>query len=55
MKKILFVMIAVIAMSFAACGNKTISTSAKSDSDTVLVDSTDTTVADTLTADSVNK
>lgn len=49
MKKILVVFAAIVAISFASCGNSTKSTaSVKNDSDTVVVD----TVADSVTVDS---
>ena len=46
MKKLLFVAVAMIAMSFVACGDKTVN---KSENDSVKVD---TTVVDTLVVDS---
>lgn len=51
MKKILFVLAAVVTMSFASCGNKTTTCGTANDStatDTTVVDSTatDSTVAD---------
>lgn len=54
MKKLAFVFAAVVAVSFASCGNK--AQTAEVDTDSVeVVDSADTTaaVADTVAADSV--
>ncbi len=48
MKKLVFVFAAMLAMTFASCGNATSSASVANDSDTVVVD----TVADSLTVDS---
>ena len=48
MKKILVVFAAIVAISFASCGNSTQSTASVNDSDTVVVD----TVADSVTVDS---
>lgn len=59
MKKLAFVFAAVVAVSFASCGNKT-EQGACCDSDSVVVDSVvadsvvaDSTVADSTVADSV--
>ena len=46
MKKILFVVAAVIVCSFASCGNKTVGSESTCDSDSVAVDSIE--VVDTL-------
>ena len=50
MKKLVLMFVAVIAISFASCGNKTQAPVANADSDTVAVDSavgaTDTVAAD---------
>ena len=54
MKKLVFMFVAVAAISFASCGNK--AQTAEVDTDSVeVVDSADTTaaVADTVAADSV--
>lgn len=51
MKKLVFMFITVVAMSFAACGNKT-ATSGVNDSDSVVVDTVDTVVVDSAVADS---
>lgn len=47
MKKILFVLTAVVTLSFASCGNKTTGYGAGADST-----ATDTTVVDSVAADS---
>ena len=52
MKKILFAAVAVVAMGFASCGNKT--TLVEPETDSVSVDSVDTVSVDTLNADSLN-
>jgi hypothetical protein len=54
MKKLVFLFVTVIAMSFMACGNKTANGGAN-DSDSVAVDSVvvDSVVADSIVADSV--
>ena len=54
MKKLVFMFVAIAAISFASCGNKTAQTAATADSDTAQVDTTvaDTTVADSAAADS---
>jgi hypothetical protein len=51
MKKLVFMFVAVAAISFASCGNKT--EQAPAEVDTVAVDSTDTIAADTVAADTV--
>ena len=48
MKKLVFMFVAIAAISFASCGNKTAQNTASADSDTAQVD---TTVADTAAAD----
>ncbi len=61
MKKLVFMFVAVAAISFASCGNKTAQAEAvDSDSiavvdsaDTVAADTADTVAADTVAADSV--
>ena len=50
MKKLVFMFVAIAAISFASCGNKTAEPVANADSDTAVVDSV---VADTAVADSV--
>ena len=54
MKKLVFMFVAIAAISFASCGNKTAQTAATADSDSVQVDSTvaDSAAADTTVADS---
>lgn len=52
MKKLLFLFVAVAAMSFASCGNKTVAEAPVEDSDSVAVDTLDTTVVDSA-ADTV--
>lgn len=51
MKKILFAMVAFVAISFTACGNKT-QAAGEVDSDSVVVDSFE--VVDTLVTDSLS-
>ena len=53
MKKLVFVFMAVVAMTFAACGNKTAGTASVNDSDSVVVDSLDTISLDSMVFDSV--
>ena len=54
MKKLVFMFVAIAAISFASCGNKTAQDTASADSDTAQVDTTaaDTAAADTAAADS---
>ena len=54
MKKLVFMFVAVAAISFASCGNKTAQAEAAVDSDSIaeVVDSADTVAADTAAADS---
>ena len=54
MKKLVLMFVAVAAISFASCGNKTAQNTASADSDTAMVDSAaaDTAAADTAAADS---
>lgn len=47
--------VAMIAMTFAACGNKTAKSASTSDSDTTVVDSADSATADSVSAISVGK
>lgn len=51
MKKLVYLFVAVAAISFASCGNKTEAPVEVADSDTVVVDTVDTTVVDTVAAD----
>ncbi|MBP3786960.1 MAG: hypothetical protein IJJ62_01790 [Prevotella sp.] len=56
MKKLVFMFVAVAAISFASCGNKTAQAEVAVDSDSIaVVDSAevDTVAADTVAADSV--
>lgn len=48
MKKLVFMFVAIAAISFASCGNKTAQTTATADSDTAVVDS----AADSVAVDS---
>jgi len=52
MKKLVFMFVTLVAMSFAACGNSTANGGAN-DSDSVAVDTLDTTVVDTVVADTI--
>ena len=54
MKKLVLMFVAIAAISFASCGNKTAQSAATADSDSVQVDSAaaDTVAADTAAADS---
>ncbi len=49
MKKLVLMFVAIAAISFASCGNKTAATEATVDTDTVAA--VDTTVADTAAVD----
>ncbi|MCQ2114453.1 MAG: hypothetical protein MJY52_05260 [Bacteroidaceae bacterium] len=52
MKKLVYLFVAVAAISFASCGNKTEAPVEVADSDTVVVEDTiDTIAADTVAAD----
>ena len=54
MKKLVFMFVAIAAISFASCGNKTAQTAATADSDTAVVDSADTVATvDSAATDSV--
>jgi hypothetical protein len=57
MKKLVFMFVAVAAISFASCGNKTAQAEAVDSDSIAVVDSaevdTDTVAADTVAADSV--
>ena len=52
MKKLVFMFVAFVAMTFAACGGQTASTARVNDSDSVVVDSLDTIAVDSVVADS---
>ena len=45
MKKLVFMFVAIAAMSFASCGNKNQSAAPATDSDTTAVDTTDSAAA----------
>ena len=49
MKKLVFMFVAMVAMTFAACGGQTPATASANDSDSVVVDS----IVDSLAVDSV--
>ena len=51
MKKLIFVFMAIVAVSFASCGDKTTNDSVKVDS----LDSTADTINNTVTVDSIVK
>ena len=53
MKKLVFMFVAFVAMTFAACGGQTPSTASVNDSDSVVVDSLDSIVVDSVVADTV--
>ncbi|MCR4592655.1 MAG: hypothetical protein K5672_05835 [Bacteroidaceae bacterium] len=54
MKKLAFLFAAVVAVSFASCGNTTAQNEETADTiDTTAVESCDTTCADTVAADTV--
>jgi len=48
MKKLVFMFICAIAMTFASCGNKTSNVANQNDTDTVAIDSLDTIAVDTV-------
>ena len=54
MKKLVLMFVAIAAISFASCGNKTAAPAANADSDTVAVDSmaSDAMAVDSVAADS---
>ena len=54
MKKLVLMFVAIAAISFASCGNKTAAPAANADSDTVSVDSmaSDSMAVDSVAADS---
>mgnify|MGYP006898302636 CR=1 FL=1 len=52
MKKLVFMFVAIAAISFASCGNKT--ATATTDADTLDTVTVDTLSADTLNADTTN-
>ena len=51
MKKLVFMFVAVAAISFASCGNKTAQAEAVDSDSVVAVDSVDTAAVDTAAAD----
>ena len=53
MKKLVFMFVAVAAISFASCGNKTAQAEAVDSDSIAVVDSADTAAADTVAADTV--
>ena len=54
MKKLVFMFVAIAAISFASCGNKTAQNTASADSDTAVVDSAaDSVAVDSAATDSV--
>lgn len=54
MKKLLFVFIATVAMTFAACGGQTASNQTATDSDSIaVVDSIDSIAVDSAVVDSI--
>ena len=53
MKKLVFMFVAVAAISFASCGNKTQQAEAVDSDPIAVVDSADTVAADTAAADTV--
>lgn len=53
MKKLVFMFAAVVAMSFASCGNNTEATEATVDSDSIAAAEADVEVVDTLGADTL--
>ena len=55
MKKLVFMFVAVAAISFASCGNKTQQAAAADTTDTAAVDTVDTVAADTVAADTLAK
>ena len=48
MKKLVFMFICSMTMTFAACGNKTSNVATQNDTDTVAIDSVDTIAVDTV-------
>ncbi len=55
MKKLVLMFVAVAAISFASCGNKTEQAPAADTTDTAAVDTVDTVAADTVAADTLAK
>ena len=53
MKKLVFMFVAVAAISFASCGNKTTQGEAVDSDSIAVVDSVDTVAADSVAADTV--
>lgn len=52
MKKLVFMFVAIAAMSFASCGNKSNEAAPAADSDSVQVDSVDSAATDSAATDS---
>lgn len=52
MKKLVFMFVAIAAMSFASCGNKSNEAAPAADSDSVQVDSVDSATTDSAATDS---
>lgn len=48
MKKLVFMFICLVAMTFAACGNQTNGSASQNDTDTVTADSVDSAVVDSV-------
>ncbi len=55
MKKLVLMFVAVAAISFASCGNKTEQAPAADTTDTAAVDTVDTVATDTAAADTLAK
>jgi hypothetical protein len=55
MKSLIFVFTACVALTFASCGNNVKGKAQQKDSDTTVVDSTDSASTDSVVADSIVK
>lgn len=55
MKSLIFVFTACVALTFVSCGNNVKSKAQQKDSDTTVVDSTDSASTDSVVADSIVK
>lgn len=55
MKALIIMFTACVALTFAACGNNVKSNAQQKDSDTTVVDSTDSASTDSVVADSIVK
>lgn len=55
MKALIIMFTACVALSFAACGNNVKTNTTQKDSDTTVVDSTDSASTDSVVADSIVK